>query len=52
MEKGHSALRRGRVSVPGEVYLVTAVVRGRAPVFADVGHARVVANLLALRVLS
>jgi putative transposase len=32
---GHRALRTGRVSSPGQVYLVTAVVAGRAPVFHD-----------------
>lgn len=31
--RGHAALRRGRVSLPGHVYLVTVVVAGRAPLF-------------------
>lgn len=32
---GHRALRRGRVSLPGYVYLVTAATRDRHPVFRD-----------------
>ena len=33
-------LRRGRISSPGEIYLLTAVTRCRAPVFADFTAAR------------
>jgi len=33
--RGHRALRRGRVSLPWQVYHVTAVTRGRQPWFAD-----------------
>jgi len=33
-------LRRGRISSPGEIYLLTAVTRCRAPVFADFAAAR------------
>jgi putative transposase len=33
--KGYVALRRGRVSSPGHVYLVTSVVLGRQLLFAD-----------------
>jgi REP element-mobilizing transposase RayT len=32
---GHHALRRGRHSDPGRIYLVTTVTRGRRPWFAD-----------------
>ena len=32
---GNRALRRGRVSLPNHVYLVTTVTRGREPLFAD-----------------
>ena len=32
---GHNALRKGRVSLPGYAYIVTAAVRERMPVFAD-----------------
>jgi REP element-mobilizing transposase RayT len=45
IDKGHSALRRGRVSVPGATYLVTTVVGARTPCFADDRYARVVAGL-------
>jgi putative transposase len=33
--RGHRALRRGRVSLPGQVYHVTTTARGRQPWFAD-----------------
>ncbi len=33
--KGHAALRRGRVSIPGQIYLVTTTTFARDPVFAD-----------------
>ena len=33
--RGHRALRRGRVSLPGQVYHVTAGTLGRRPWFAD-----------------
>ena len=32
---GYTALRKGRVSTTGQVYLVTTVVAGRAPIFAN-----------------
>ncbi|MCP5141194.1 MAG: transposase [Gammaproteobacteria bacterium] len=35
MRPGHRALRRGRVSLPNQAYLVTTVTAGRLPVFAD-----------------
>jgi REP element-mobilizing transposase RayT len=34
-ERGYRALRRYRYSVPGTAYLVTSVVDGRRPLFAD-----------------
>jgi len=43
--RGH-ALRRGRVSIPGHAYLVTAVTREREPLFADFDRARIVACAL------
>ena len=43
---GSSALRAGRVSRPGQVYLVTAVVRGRRAVFAEWPAARAVSRVL------
>ena len=33
--RGHRALRRGRVSLPGQAYHVTAATLGRRPWFAD-----------------
>ena len=39
--RGSRVLRQGRVSTPGQVYLVTTVVRERAPVFRDWSAARV-----------
>ena len=33
--RGHRALRRGRVSLAGQVYHVTVATRGRAPWFTD-----------------
>lgn len=38
---GQRALRKGRVSVSGQVYLVTTVVRDRAPIFREFHLARV-----------
>ncbi|MGH8214282.1 MAG: transposase, partial [Rhodanobacteraceae bacterium] len=32
---GSRVLRKGRVPLPGRIYLVTTVTRGRDPVFAD-----------------
>ncbi len=43
---GHAALRRGRVSLPGQVYLVTFITCRRRPLFADAGHAMVVARCI------
>ena len=34
-ENGHRALRRGRVSLPRQVYHVTSATRSRVPLFAD-----------------
>ena len=43
----HAAdLRRGRFSEPGRIYLVTTVVRERAPVFADFELARLAIGAL------
>lgn len=39
-------LRKGRVSVSGQVYLVTTVTRGRRDVFSDFGHARTLIRCL------
>ncbi len=32
---GHAALRRGRTSIPGQVYLLSFTTHGRQPLFAD-----------------
>jgi REP element-mobilizing transposase RayT len=39
-------LRKGRVSLPRQVYHVTAVARDRAPVFSDLYSARLLVNAL------
>lgn len=41
--RGQRALRRGRVSLPGQAYLVTSTVEGRAPLFRDFAVARAAA---------
>jgi REP element-mobilizing transposase RayT len=38
-------LRLGRVSEPGRIYLLTTATWNRAPLFRDVGYARVVARV-------
>lgn len=43
--RGHS-LRRGRVSEPGRIYLITTVTLGRRPVFSDFHAARQLAHCL------
>lgn len=42
---GHD-LRRGRVSEPGRIYLLTTVTRERRPVFSDLASGRVVVRCL------
>lgn len=44
---GHRALRKGRVSIPGQVYLVTFVTEKRRRIFADFECARIAAAILA-----
>jgi len=39
-------LRKGRVSLPGQVYHITAVTFDRAPVFSDLRSARLLVNAL------
>ena len=39
-------LRKGRYSEPSRLYLVTAVTRGRRPVFTDLQSARALINIL------
>ena len=43
---GHRALRRGRVSIPGQTYLVTFTTHQRACLFRDLEHAGCVARSL------
>ncbi|WP_407352989.1 REP-associated tyrosine transposase [Luteimonas sp. R10] len=43
---GYRALRKGRVSIPGQVYLVTTVCRNRQPWFGEWHCARVAASAL------
>jgi putative transposase len=51
MHSGHSALRRGRVSIANHVYHVTTTTCARAPLFADFHAARIVATCLHSSVL-
>jgi putative transposase len=39
-------LRKGRVSLPGQIYLVTAVTHDRVPLFSDFYLGRIVVNAL------
>lgn len=39
--QGHRALRKGRVSIPGQVYLLTTTTAGRHPLFGDYDYAHV-----------
>ena len=43
---GRSALRRGRVSTPGQVYLITVTTRYRQPVFGNHEAARVASRVI------
>lgn len=43
---GHRALRRGRVSIPGQTYLVTFTTHGRTQVFKESGNAALMARSL------
>ena len=43
---GYSHLRRGRVSVSGQVYHIIAATQQRAPVFSDFNQARVAIRVL------
>ena len=45
--RGHRALRRGRVSLVGQVYLVTFTTLGRQPLFRDPETARIASGALA-----
>ena len=43
---GYSQLRRGRVSIDGQVYHIIAATQRRAPVFSDFNQARVAIRVL------
>ena len=43
---GYSHLRRGRVSISGQIYHIIAATRQRAPIFSDFGHARIAIRVL------
>lgn len=49
--RGHAALRRGRVSVPGQIYNVTVATLGRAPLFMTFPVAATAARCFADRAL-
>lgn len=42
----YSDLLRGRASIGGQIYLVTTVTRGRAPLFTDLAAGRIVVRAL------
>ncbi len=39
-------LRKGRVSIPGQIYLITTVTNNRKPIFNNFNNARFVVNSL------
>ena len=39
-------LRRGRVSIPGQIYLVTTITAARAPLFAELGIGRILVQTM------
>ncbi|UJM90433.1 transposase [Rhodanobacter denitrificans] len=43
---GRHALRQGRVSIPGQMYLLTTVTRHRECLFADLARARVASRVI------
>src|SRR5487761_2484043 len=43
---GYSHLRRGRISVDGQVYHIIAATRQRAPIFSDFNRARIAIRVL------
>jgi REP element-mobilizing transposase RayT len=43
---GRRALRQGRVSIPGQLYLLTTVTRHRECLFADPAHARAASRVV------
>lgn len=45
-ESGHAALRRGRASIPGQIYLVTFVTGQRRALFTNEEMARLVASVV------
>ncbi|WP_063672920.1 REP-associated tyrosine transposase [Dyella thiooxydans] len=46
---GHSALRRGRISLPGQVYLITATTRHRQLLFGDHAAAHAASRVIHTR---
>ena len=52
-EKPHGCdLRKGRVSLPGYLYLITAVTRQRQPLFKDINLGRIVVREMMLPVMA
>lgn len=45
-QQGSRALRKGRVSIPGQIYLITAVTFNRKPVFQDFRVGRILVRVL------
>jgi putative transposase len=46
MAPGHEALRKGRRSVEGQIYLLTSVTAGRMPWFAETENAEAVCHVI------
>jgi REP element-mobilizing transposase RayT len=46
VKPGHRALRKGRVSLPGQIYLLTIVTLRREPIFLDTALARAVSRCM------
>ncbi|UPG96758.1 REP-associated tyrosine transposase [Luteibacter aegosomatissinici] len=46
IKPGQAALRRGRVSEPGRIYIVTCVAWNRSPAFRHYLHARMAARII------
>ena len=46
---GHQALRKGRTSIPGQIYLLTTTTANRTPWFHDVELARATSQLMIAR---
>ncbi len=46
IKRGHQALRKGRVSLPNKIYLITVCCNNREKIFLDFNAARVMSSIL------